>query len=280
MSDPLITSRDNSILKRARAARDGKAREQIFIEGLRLCEEAVRARNSLEIIDVICTEHFLETERGVKLLNELSQIGKRPALVRDSLFTTISDTKTPQGIVILAVRPSATSAALLKDRQRAPLLVILCRINNPSNAGAIVRAAEAASATGIIVSEGSTDIYSPKALRGSMGSSFRLPIWTGITLDEVFAFCREHGIRTICTDLTTERLYTEIDWTGPSALLLGPEASGLERDEIARADETARIPMQAPVESLNVAVAAGIVLYEAARQRGKSSGRWPVVGSL
>ncbi|MDT4967698.1 MAG: methyltransferase, TrmH family, partial [Acidobacteriota bacterium] len=272
MSDPLITSRDNSILKRARAVRDGKAREQIFIEGLRLCEEAVRARSNLEIVDIICTEHFVETDRGEKLLDELSQIGKRPALVRDSLFSTISDTKTPQGIVILAVRPSATPHALLKDRERAPLLVILCRINNPSNAGAIVRAAEAASATGVIVTEGSSDIYSPKALRGSMGSSFRLPSWTDIAIDEVFAFCREHGIRTICTDLSTERSYTEIDWTGPCALLLGPEASGLEREEIARSDETVRIPMQAPVESLNVAVAAGIVLYEAARQRAERSG--------
>lgn len=139
-----------------------------------------------------------------------------------------------------------------------------------------MRTVEAAGASGVILTEGTTDIFSPKALRGAMGSSFRLPLWTGASFDEAIDFCRERGIRTVCTDIRAERVHTEIDWTAASALIVGPEATGLEKTEIALADESLRIPMHAPVESLNVAVATGIVLYEAARQRAVVSGQWLV----
>jgi TrmH family RNA methyltransferase len=148
------------------------------------------------------------------------------------------------------------------------LIVIMHRLNNPANAGAILRAAEAAGASGALTTEGSTDIFSPKALRGAMGSTFRLPLWEGARFHEALAWCREHGIRTISTASTATRAYTEVDWTGPRALIIGEEGAGLQPDELAATDEAVRIPMHAPVESLNVAVATAIVLYEAARQRG------------
>jgi TrmH family RNA methyltransferase len=267
MSEPVITSRDNSLVKHARAVREGKIREQIFIEGLRLCEEAAEALSADDITDVICTERFAQEKRGASLLKSLASEGQRVALVSQSVFASISDTKTPQGIVLLASRPNTSRSALLKSLDGTPLLVVLHKINNPSNAGAILRTVEAAGATGVILTEGATDIFSPKALRGAMGSSFRLPLWTGASFDEALALCRERGIRTICADLGAKRAHTEIDWTTASALIVGAEASGLERTEIAMADETLKIPMRAPVESLNVAVATGIVLYEAARQR-------------
>jgi TrmH family RNA methyltransferase len=267
MSEPVITSRDNSLVKHARAVREGKFREQIFIEGLRLCEEAAEALIADGIKDVICTERFAQDQRGAGLLKALTSAGKRAALVSEAVFASISDTKTPQGIVLLASRPNTNRSALLKSPDELPLLVVLHKISNPSNAGAILRTMEAAGAKGVILTEGSTDIFSPRALRGAMGSSFRLPIWTGASFDEALAFCREQGIRTICTDLRAERAHTEIDWTTASALIVGAEATGLERTEIAMADEALKIPMRAPVESLNVAVAVGIVLYEAARQR-------------
>jgi TrmH family RNA methyltransferase len=254
-------------VKHARAVRVGKIREQIFIEGLRLCEEAVEALSVDDILDVIYTERFAQETRGASLLKALTSVGKRAALVSEAVFASISDTKTPQGIVLLASRPNTSRNALLKSSDGRPLLVVLHKINNPSNAGAILRTVEAAGASGVILTEGATDIFSPKALRGAMGSSFRLPLWTGASFDEALAFCREQGIRTICTDLGAGRAHTDIDWTTASALVVGAEATGLGRDEIALADETLKIPMRAPVESLNVAVAVGIVLYEAARQR-------------
>lgn len=271
MSEPVITSRDNSLVKHARAVRVGKIRDQIFIEGLRLCEEAAEALGVDDILDVIYTERFAQDERGASLLRALMREGKRAALVSEAVLASIADTKTPQGIVLLASRPNTSRSVLLESSGEWPLLVVLHKINNPSNGGAILRTVEAAGATGVILTEGATDIFSPKALRGAMGSSFRLPLWTGASFDEALAFCKEQGIRTICTDLGAERAHTETDWTLPSALIVGAEATGLERAEIARADETLKIPMRAPVESLNVAVAVGIVLYEAARQRAVGS---------
>jgi TrmH family RNA methyltransferase len=277
MSEPVITSRDNSLVKHARAVRQGKIREQIFIEGLRLCEEAATALSVDSIKDVIYTERFAQDKRGAGLLKPLMSECKRATLVSEAVFASISDTKTPQGIVLLASRPDTQVGALLKSSKETPLLVVLHKINNPSNAGAILRTVEAAGATGVILTEGTTDIFSPKALRGAMGSSFRLPLWTGASFDEALAFCRDKSIRTICADLEAERAHTLIDWTVPSALIVGAEATGLERAEIAMADETLKIPMRSPVESLNVAVATGVVLYEAARQRAVVSGRWSVV---
>lgn len=269
MSDKIITSRDNALVKQARAVRDGRSRELIFIEGVRLCEEAVNA--SLAIQDVICSEKIIGDERGSRLLETLKRVSRRTIVVSESVFASISDTKTPQGIVALCLRPETKESTLIKNAGEVPLLVIMHRINNPSNAGAILRAAEAAGVSGVILTEGATDIFSPKALRGAMGSSFRLPLWTGARFQEVLAWCRERSIRTICADLRARRAHTEIDWTRPSALIVGSEAKGLTAEEIAAADEALRIPMRAPVESLNVAIAAAIVLYEATRQRAAGS---------
>lgn len=265
MTEKIITSRDNALVKLARAVREGKARELIFIEGLRLCEEAAQA--ALNIQDVISTEKMATDERGARLLADLTGAGQRVALVSESVFASISDTKTPQGILALAERPLTEESARLENGGRLPLIVIMHRINNPANAGAILRTAEAAGATAAILTEGSTDIFAPKALRGAMGSSFRLPLWTNASFEEALSWCRAQDIMTICASMNAARTHTEMDWTGAAALVVGAEASGLTPAEIAQTDEALRIPMRSPVESLNVAVAAAIVLYEASRQR-------------
>jgi len=267
----LITSKDNALVKRARAIRDGKIHEQIFIEGLRLAEEAAEALAPEEIQDVLYSERIRQDARGSSLLEKLKQEGGQLTSVSESVFATLSDTKTPQGIVFLAKRPKADKSALVNKGVETPLIVILHRINNPLNVGAIARTAEGAGATAIISTTGTADLFSPKALRGAMGSSFRLPLWAGSTFFEAISFCREHGIRTVCADLHATRAHTEINWTIPCALILGAEASGLTASEVAAADESLRIYMRPPVESLNVAVAAGVILYEAARQRAESS---------
>ncbi len=275
MSEQIITSRDNALVKHARAVRDGRVRESIFVEGLRLCEEALSA--SLAIQDVICTERIASDERGARLLSAFNAAGNPVSIVSEFVFASISDTKTPQGIVALARRPASDKGALLERTSEAPLLVILHRINNPANAGAIFRTAEAAGAGGVILTEGTSDIFSPKAMRGAMGSSFRLPLWANASFEAALAWCKEQGIKTICADLRAERTHTEIDLTRAAALIVGAESTGLTTEEMALADEAMRIPMRSPVESLNVAVAAAIVLYEAARQRAVVSGQWSVV---
>ncbi|HEY0321076.1 MAG TPA: RNA methyltransferase [Pyrinomonadaceae bacterium] len=286
MYSGIITSRHNALIKHARAVRDGReSQDQIFIEGLRLSEEALRSR--LVIQDVLYTEKFQHEERGARLLYELKAEGSRLSLLSEEVLAFVSDTRTPQGIVLLASRPHEGRDALLAGSAARsskpveagqstgaglPLIVIIHGINNPANAGAILRTAEAAGAQGAISTVGTTDLFSPKALRGAMGSSFRLRLWTGADFAEVLSWCRQRGIRTIGSSLAATHDHTETDWKIPVALVVGSEAAGLTESEISMLDEAIRIPMRPPVESLNAAVASGIILYEAARQRRMGAG--------
>lgn len=260
-----ITSRDNSLLRRARAVRDGKEPALIFIEGLRLCEEGLASGLSIEA--VVYSEEIARKERPALLINALAEVGAKSASVSEKLLESISYTRTPQGIVVLAARPAGDQANFEARQPAVPLLVVMHSINNPVNVGAILRTAEAAGATGVIATENSADPFSASALRGAMGSAFRIPVWTGVSYSQVIDWCRERGVRTIGAAAKALKAYTEVDWSGSCALIVGPESSGLSSDEIALANESVRIPMKGSAESLNVAVATGILLYEANRQR-------------
>lgn len=264
MANTTITSRDNSLLRLARATRDGKESQLIFIEGLRLCEEALKS--GLQLTAIIYSDEIATKERAAAFLEAAADALERTAAVSEKLLATISYTKTPQGIVALARRP-VSGKNLLDKAAGVPLLVILHGINNPVNVGAILRSAEAAGVTGVVATAHTSDPFSHKSLRGAMGSAFRLPVWCGPTFDEVIAWCKQRQVRTISADLEGRVDYAEVDWSKASALVLGPEATGLSAAEIAMTDQSVSIPMSGEVESLNVSVAAGILLYEAARQR-------------
>jgi TrmH family RNA methyltransferase len=260
-----ITSKDNSLLREARAVRDGKVEELIFVEGLRLCEEAVNSQ--LPIHALIFSDELGQKPKPAELIDKFAAASERVASVSEKLLASISYSKTPQGIVMLAARPEMTEEHLARRQGESPLIVVMHRITNPVNVGAILRTAEATGVTGAIATENATDPFSPKALRGAMGAAFRLPVWFRPSYASVIEWCSQHGIKTVCADLDATMLYTDIDWTMPRALILGPETRGLTRAEIEAAAEATRIPMREPVESLNVSVAAGVLLYEAARQR-------------
>lgn len=261
-----ITSRDNSLLRHARAVRDGKVNDSVFVEGLRLCEEALNSR--LEIEAAIYSEQIARKERAARLIEQFGQRCEKVEAVSEKLLESISYTKTPQGIVVIAARPANDEASFKLKQPASPFLVILHGINNPVNVGAILRTAEAAGVTGVIVTANTSDPFSPKALRGAMGSAFRLPIWKGANFEDLIAWCATSGVSTFSAAASGLKPYTEVDWSGPCALIVGPESSGLSAAEIAAADDAVSIPMQGSVESLNVAVATGILLYEATRQRG------------
>lgn len=264
-----ITSRDNSLLRRARAVRDGKEPASIFVEGLRLCEEALAS--GLNIEAVIYSEQIARKERPALLISALENAGAKSASVSEALLESISYTKTPQGIIVLASRPAGDEASFAARQPAVPLLVVMHSINNPVNVGAIVRSAEAAGTTGVIATESTANPFSPKALRGSMGSAFRVPVWTEVAFSHVINWCRERGVFTIGAAAKASTTYTEVNWRGACALIVGPESTGLSSDEITVADEAVRIPMKGSAESLNVAVATGIILYEANRQREGAS---------
>ena len=259
-----VSSRDNSLLRLARAVRDDKNRDFVFVEGLRLCEEAMRSGLAIEAL--IVSDELAAKAKASGLIKKLAQVARRRAAVSEKLLESISYTKTPQGVVVLASRPVADRPIQLPARQAA-LIVVLHRINNPVNVGAILRTAEAAGAHGAVLTESSADPLAPKALRGAMGAAFRLPIWFGPTYERTIAWCAENQLQTVCADVHATVSYDQIDWSKASALIMGPESTGLADDEIAAANLAVRIPMQGEAESLNVAVAAGILVYEAARQR-------------
>lgn len=269
-----ITSRDNSLLRQARAVRDGKVEEFIFVEGLRLCEETLRS--GLKIEAVIVSDELAQKEKAASLLAELEKASNRVAIVTEKLLESVSYTKTPQGIVLLAARPTSSIEHFEAKQKEYALVVVIHRINNPVNVGAILRTAEAAGASGAIATRDTSDPFSPKSLRGAMGSAFRLPVWFGPAYEEAVAWCRQHEIQTICADVHASASYDQVDWKRPSALILGPESTGLTREEIAAADHAVKIPMRSAAESLNVAVAGGVMLYEAVRQRTLLSGQMKV----
>jgi TrmH family RNA methyltransferase len=263
-----ITSRDNSLLQHARQVRDGKVDDLIFVEGLRLAEEVLRSE--LKIEAVIFSEELARKERAATAVDQLSKASHRVGSVSEKLLESISYTKTPQGIVVLAQRPASTVERLNIVSEVNSLLVILHQLNNPVNVGAIIRTAEAAGATAVIATRNTSDPFSPKSLRGAMGSAFRVPIWSGPDYVEVIDWCHSRNIITVCSTLSSQLTHTAMDWTKATGLILGPESTGLTDDELAVASLTVKIPMSGEVESLNVSVAAGILLFEAARQRGSA----------
>lgn len=250
----MITSRDNRKLKFARSVRDGRERGFVFVEGARLAAEAFAA--GLKIAEVLVADDFdpsgtIPTGFGFESVSRAA-------------FDSVADTRSPQGIVVVAERP-ATGEPFEPDFAAGtlPLVVFLHRINNPSNLGAIMRTAGAAGAAGVIVSRDSADAFSPRSLRASMGAAFRIPIWTGPDFAEAVRWARGRGLKTTAADIAGGLDYRDADWKVRRLLVFGSEAHGLNSDELSVIDESIVIPMASGVESLNLAVAAGIIIYRA-----------------
>ncbi|MEW6208379.1 MAG: RNA methyltransferase [Acidobacteriota bacterium] len=271
-----ITSRQNPLVKRFRRVRAGGERRMILLEGVRLVEEALCAGAHLE--SVAFTSDLEATDRGLALLDALRHVRCRGAHVTRQIMEIFSDTEAHQGVAAIASRPHYETEDVLAPSP--PLLIIADRLQDPGNLGTIIRTAEAAGATGVVTTPDTVDPFNHKALRASMGAALRLPLATHIANGEIARLCREHKVKTVATRARpprrmiedasraeTIRLYTEIDMTGPVAFILGREASGVSNEVLLQSDGLIHIPMAAKVESLNVAAAAAVLLYEAARQR-------------
>ena len=267
-----ITSRDNQKLKLARKVRDGHLKHLIFVEGLRLSEEVLRS--GIKISEIFVVENFDQTARNAQLLEIFQNNNFSLNEVPDKFFRSIADTKTSQGIILICEKPPTEKhdfeTRFTLQNNHLPIVVLLHEINNPSNLGAILRTAEAVNAAGIIISKNSADVFSPKSLRASMGANLRLNIWTNADFDEALDWSREKNLISTAADVNAEKSYTEIDWQKPRLLIFGSEAHGLSAADFRRIDEGLIIPMENGVESLNLAVASGIILFEAKRQSKKT----------
>ena len=245
--------------------RDRRENGFVFVEGARIAEEVLKS--ALPVREIFYTAEFASSERGGKFLDRAKDFPLNE--VTEKVFASLADTKNSQGVVVICKKPPTgkdTVEESLRNLKTSPALVVLLhQINNPSNLGAILRTAEAVDATGVILTRNSADVFSPKAIRSAMGASLRLPLWTNADYTEALQWAREKNLRSVCADVNAAKKHTEIDWKIPSLLVLGSEAHGLSAEERAQVDESLLIPMKNNVESLNVAVACGIVLYEARR---------------
>ena len=262
----MITSTGNARVKqlvtwqKKRKARD---EEGVYIvEGIRMYREAPRA----QVREVYVSEQFY-SRYGEEL--GLSAWGRQMEILSDHVFSHVSDTKTPQGILLVMEQRSCEICEMLDlDAQgRKPLLMVLDNLQDPGNLGTILRTGEAAGVTGVIMSHDCVDIYNPKVIRSTMGSVYRMPFVYVEHLPETLEVLAEAGIHSYAAHLKGKNSYDQEDYTRGTAFLIGNEGNGL-RDEVADAAECyIKIPMCGEVESLNAAVASSVLMFEAARQR-------------
>jgi TrmH family RNA methyltransferase len=282
----VIASRENRWLKRFRAALSGErgGDEIVGVEGVRLVEAGLGSGLPIEAL--------LVSESGARHLPRIAHVVASTITVlrtSDKLFASVADTQAPQGIAALVRPRQATIESLLTG---TPILIVMAGVQDPGNVGTIVRAAEAFGATGVLTcladGIGTADPFSPKALRASAGSALRLPIVHGASATILFGQLKMFGVKAIAAvaagvaeknrkdrgpdDPSPLLRPWEFDWKVSTAILIGNEGSGLPANLVRSADARVYIPQAAAaapvgIESLNAAMAASVLLYEAMRQR-------------
>ncbi len=256
----MIESPHNPKIKYARRLaeeRRFRQRERRFVvEGIRLVEEALGALGAPAF--ALVSSELGDSERGRALLHDLGASGAPVLEVTPAAQALASDTVSPQGVVAVFALPE------LAWPPNPTLLVALDGIQDPGNVGAIARTALAAGVEGALQLAGTADAFNPKSLRGGMGAQFRLPMHSG-GWSETAQFAP--GVSVAVADALGTTPYTEYDWSLPTLLVIGGEASGASEEALRRASKVVTIPVAPGTESLNAAAAAAVLLFEAVRQR-------------
>ena len=255
----MITSTGNTQIKNVinliKKSGERRTHGLFVIEGIRMFEETPRNR----IERIFASESFIK--KNGDLLEGLSY-----EAVSDKVYAYMSDTKSPQGIMAV-VRMADTTLDDMLAGEGKKLFVVLENLQDPGNLGTIIRTAEGAGATGIIMSRDTVDVYNPKVIRSTMGALYRVPFVYVEDILNATKILNARNIATYAAHLDGAVVYTEADYTGDSAILIGNEGNGLTDGLAALATNRIIIPMGGMLESLNAAVATAVILYEAARQR-------------
>ena len=261
MSNPQM-KKVQQLLKKARTRRE----EGLFVaEGIKMFGEAPKDR----LQKVYAAASFAEKEEFQKILKEkgLENPGDKVEIVDDKVFKSLSDTVTPQGVLCLISMKDWSLEEILEGVKN-PSLMILEDLQDPGNLGTIIRTGEGAGITGVILSRTSVDVFNPKVIRSTMGSVYRVPVLYVDSIEkEVLSVLKTHGITTYAAHLKGKNNYDQEDYGKGTAFFIGNEGNGLTDSLTACADTLIKIPMEGQVESLNAAMASGILMYEAARQR-------------
>ncbi len=260
-----VSSRQNPLVKELRRAfQHGEPTHEghCAIESVRLIEEGIRSGLRFRAV-------FFSASAEARVHKLLPQISSHAEilLLPDEVFASAVATESPQGVAALVRYKDFTLEDALAARD--PLVVVAAGVQDPGNMGTIIRSAEAFGASGVLLGDKTVGRFNPKVVRASAGSIFRIPV-VPVPTKSLLAQLHEHGLRLVATSSHKGRPLPEAGLTGPIALFIGSEGTGLPREVASAIDETVAIPHSPRVESLNAGVAASIVLYEVARQRTKS----------
>lgn len=276
----IISSKDNKKIKYLRSLLEkGSARKknrQFIVEGIKLVDEALVYGKVCEIIlseslykEIILgglIKNALLADNGKNLIAYVNEANST-TVVSDAVFKTVSETINPQGVVAIVTMPeyeilNEEFLAQTYNKTGKIKLLILEDTADPGNLGTIMRTAEAAGVTGVIMGRGTVDIFNPKAVRSTMGSIFRLPFIYVEDVRETIRELKKYGISFYAAHLKGKQSYKDVKYSDKAGILIGNEARGLSPETAELADIYIIIPMQGKVESLNAAVAAALMMYE------------------
>lgn len=261
----LITSASNPLVKRIRALDRRKARDAegiFFVEGIRPVWMAVQAGNEIETL--VVAPGLLTSDRAASMVEEQRRAGTSVAEVSDSLFESFGEREHPSGLGAI-VRAALTPLDGV-DLAGAAFAVALVQVGNPGNLGTIIRTVDAAGGAVVILIGSSTDPFHPSAVKSSMGTLFHVPIARIETLDELQAWARSKRAELIAASDQARVDHWDSPFSPPSIFIFGSEGGGLSEDQLARCDMAVRIPMSGSADSLNLAVAVGVLVYEFERR--------------
>lgn len=265
-----ITSTHNEKVRRfARLQKARERREQnlIVVEGQRELELAIKSGCRVEQL-LYCPDFFAADSRFEIIDRDNGDVIKEydGQAVLPGIFESLAYKQNPDGwLALVEPQPLALSAIRLSA---CPLVIVLEAIEKPGNLGAILRTAYAVGADAVIVADPLTDIYNPNVIRASLGHIFTNQV-AAASFEETLAWIKDNKLQILSAALPGSKLYTEADLKKPSAIIFGTEADGLGERWLKEADSVVRIPMRAGIDSLNLSVSAGVILYEALRQRGR-----------
>lgn len=262
-----IESSQNNTIKEIKALHLKKNRDSrglYFVEGIRFVSDA--AESGQEFVKVIISNKLQELNGGAKVIEQVTAVCPEVFLVPEKLFNELSDTQSPQGILAVLKKKEFDRSRVIKE---GGTVVVLDGLQDPGNVGTVIRTADAAGISAVLMTKGCVDLYAPKVLRATMGSVFHLPVFEGLNIVELIGQLKLEGYKVVASHLDGKNNYYDEDMTGKSAIIVGNEANGIGEETAEKADRLVKIPMPGRAESLNAAVAAALMIYETVRQKRK-----------
>ncbi len=263
-----ITSLQNPRVKAAMRLRDGRHRAKqgrILIDGARELRRAVEAGARVE--EVFVCPPLCESRRAVELVELLPRAGAEVLEVTEAILERLSFGRRCEGLIGVAEMPQARLEAI--ELPGRPLVAVLEGVEKPGNVGAVLRSADGAGVSALVVADPRTDLYNPNTIRASLGTVFTMPVAAAAT-EAAMAWLRAHRLAVYAARVDADLEYAEVDWTQRSAVVLGSEARGLSPAWSGDGVVPVRLPMRGVADSLNVSAAAAVLFYEARRQRARA----------